>query len=164
MDDNKIEQLVKKVVEQHNLGSQLNKQTKTSGMTIADYPLQKQQPQRVKSISGKKLEDITLEKVMNDEIGPEDIKISSEVLELQAQIAEANGKKQFAANLRRAAEMTNIPDEKVLQVYEMLRPRRATKQELLNAADEFERMYNAKNTAELIRQAAQIYETRKILL
>lgn len=184
MDENKIEQLVKKVVEQQKLNinsvnSPQNHKPQTSlpevsaaettavsrkkTVSLEDYPLQKNKPHLVSSYSGKTLDDITLENVVNEQIAPDDIKISAEVLELQAQIAEANGKIQFAGNLRRAAEMTRIPDDKVLEVYELLRPRRATYQQLMDAAREFDNKYNAKITAQLIKNAAEVYLSRKVL-
>jgi propanediol dehydratase small subunit len=170
MEENRIEQLVKRIAEtQLGVGSEEwgvkspNSANNTSKLTLSDYPLAQKRPELIKSYTGKTLNDITLEKVVDEEVKPEDIRISAEVLELQAQVAEANGKKQFAHNLRRAAELTRIPDEKVLEIYELLRPRRATKQQLLDAAQELETKYQAKITAKLIREAAEVYETRKIL-
>ncbi|MDF2986395.1 MAG: propanediol dehydratase, small subunit [Eubacterium sp.] len=189
MDENKIEQLVKKVVEQQkqNMNSvdsvqshrsensasevsaakvpvaEIKAGSERAAVSLKDYPLQKNKPQLVSSYSGKTLDDITLENVVNEQIVPDDIKISAEVLELQAQIAEANGKLQFALNLRRAAEMTRIPDAKVLEVYELLRPRRASYEQLMAASRELDNKYNAKITAQLIKNAAEVYRSRKVL-
>ncbi|MCX7714142.1 MAG: diol dehydratase small subunit [Clostridia bacterium] len=135
-----------------------------SGLSVKDYPLAKNKSDKIKGLTGKGLGDITLEKVINDEIFPEDIRISGEVLNMQADIAQANGKRQFAENLRRAAEMTKIPDERVLEIYNMLRPNRSTKQQLLDVADELEKMYEAKLTAKFVRDAVSAYEQRGILV
>jgi propanediol dehydratase small subunit len=66
----------------------------------------------------------------------------------------------LAANLRRAAEMTRIPDERVLEIYNALRPYRSTKQELLDIAGELESKYQARVCGALVREAAEAYEKR----
>ena len=66
----------------------------------------------------------------------------------------------MAANLRRAAELTVIPHEKVLSVYEALRPYRVTYEQLLALADELEREYGAVENARFIREAAEAYKER----
>lgn len=177
LDENRIEKLVKEVakkqlaeVEQmtasgHNSREPLNHPANShlNNVTKEDYPLTVKRPEWVKSSTGKSLSNITIEKVLDGQVQAEDVRISEDVLRLQAQIAEDNGKKQFALNLRRAAEMTRIPDEKVLEIYEMMRPRRATKQQLLDVANELENSYQAAITAKLVREAAEIYEKRGIL-
>ncbi|UCF02298.1 MAG: propanediol dehydratase small subunit PduE, partial [Deltaproteobacteria bacterium] len=65
-----------------------------------------------------------------------------------------------AANLRRAAELTRIPDERVLEIYNALRPYRSTKRELLDIAGELESQYQARVCAALVREAADEYERR----
>lgn len=125
-----------------------------------DYPLSAKHPELVRSASGKRLEDVTLDKVLSGEISFDDVKISPETLEYQAQIAESAGRPRLAANMRRAAEMTRIPDERLLAMYDALRPYRSTKQELLNLAAELESKYSARVCSELVREAAQVYEKR----
>lgn len=97
---------------------------------------------------------------MNGKIGAEDCRIAPETLELQAQIAESVGRNAFARNLRRAAELIAVPDTRVLEIYNALRPYRSTKVELLAIADELEDKYNAKVNAQLVREAAELYEKR----
>ncbi|WP_420828912.1 diol dehydratase small subunit [Desulfobulbus rhabdoformis] len=125
-----------------------------------DYPLASKRPDLVQSASGLQLNDITLEKVIAGEIEFKDIKIRPETLEYQAQIAESAGRPHLAANMRRAAEMTRIPDERVLEIYNSLRPYRCSKQELLEIATELESQYQAKICAALVREAADVYEKR----
>jgi propanediol dehydratase small subunit len=62
--------------------------------------------------------------------------------------------------MRRAAEMTKIPDERLLEMYDSLRPYRCTKQELLEIASELESKYQAKICADFVREAAEVYEKR----
>jgi len=128
-----------------------------------DFPLGKKRPDLIKSASGLSLENITLEKVISGEIKFEDIKTHPQTLEYQAQIAESVGRPRISANLRRAAEMTRIPDERVLEIYNSLRPYRCTKQELLDIAQELESKFDALTCAAFVREAADIYEKRNRL-
>lgn len=128
-----------------------------------DYPLAAKRPELVRTPTGKSLADITLEKALKGEVKPEDVRISPETLRLQAEIADGVGRNQFANNLRRAAELTAIPDDRILEIYNALRPYRSTKQELFAIADEMEFKYNAKINAAFVREAAGVYERRNRL-
>ncbi|MBC2709629.1 MAG: diol dehydratase small subunit [Desulfosarcina sp.] len=128
-----------------------------------DYPLAEKRPDLVKSASGLALKDITLDKAVSGEIGFDDVKIRPETLEYQAQIAESIHRPKIAANLRRAAEMTQIPDERLLEMYGMLRPYRCTKQELLDLANDLETKYQARICAGFVREACDVYEKRNRL-
>lgn len=132
-------------------------------ITPKDYPLATKIPNLIKTPTGKKLEDITLESVMSQDIKPEDIRISKETLEMQAQIAEGMNRNAIARNFRRAGELISVPDERILEMYNALRPFRSTKEELLKIADELENVYDAKVNADFIREAAEVYEVRKKL-
>jgi len=158
-----IAEAVKRVMAEIGQGSSqrpaINKSTDRLNAK-KDFPLGEKRPELVKSASGLSLDEITLEKVISGKIGFDDVKIRPETLEYQAQIAEDIGRPRIAANLRRAAEMTRIPDERVLEIYNSLRPYRCTKQELLNIADELDSKYSAKVCAAFVREAADIYEKR----
>lgn len=130
------------------------------GTSVADYPLGTKRPDRVKSASGLRLADITLEKVVSGEIKFEDVKIRPETLEQQAEIAKSAGRASIASNLKRAAEMTRIPDDRVLEMYNALRPYRSTREELLAMASELETKYQAKVCAEFVREACEVYGNR----
>lgn len=182
MNENRIAQLVKKIAEENAYmhdGKErgvLKEESKIPSsiptarqnvlsrkLTREDYPIGDKHPNLAKSLTGKGNEDIKIDKVLSGEIKPEDIRISPEVLDYQAQVAESVGKVQFAENLKRAAEMTRIPDEKVLKLYEMLRPNRSTYNELMDAANELENLYKAKKLAELFKEAANVYRNRKVV-
>ena len=94
----------------------------------------------------------------------EDLRISRDMLLCQADVAESAGKKQMAENLRRAAEMPAVPDDKVIEMYDLLRPNRATKAQLEQMAATLENDYGAAMCARLVREALEIYEKRGILL
>ncbi|NVN50496.1 diol dehydratase small subunit [Mycolicibacterium hippocampi] len=128
-----------------------------------DYPLSIRRRDLLFTPSGKSIDDITMEAVVSGEIQPTDLRITPDTLRLQAQIAEKDGRKQLGANLHRAAEMTAISDERVLEIYNALRPNASTKAELDAIADELQTRYNATFLADLVREAADVYERRDIL-
>lgn len=141
-------------------------ENKSSGAKIdpkRDYPLAKKRPELIKTPTNKKLKDITLENVLNGNITSTDVRISPETLELQAEVAEGVNRDPFAKNLRRAAELIAISDERILEIYNALRPNRSTKQELLDIADELEEKYNAPINSDLVREAVGVYEKRNML-
>lgn len=132
-------------------------------VTAADYPIYDNKPELIKTVTGKSLDEITIEAILNDELSEYDVRISPEALEIQAQIAEDAGRWFVAANLRRAAELTKVPDDKVMFIYDALRPNRCTEAEMEAMAKDLEENYGAKLNAELIRDAAQAYKGRGFL-
>lgn len=128
------------------------------------YPLGENERDRITSKTGKKLDDITLDAVKRGDITAEDIKISKDMLRRQGQVAMEADSAPMARNFERAAELVDVPDEVILQMYNMLRPNRATKAQLLDMANELLNKYHAKSCAKLVREAAEVYEKRGILL
>jgi propanediol dehydratase small subunit len=128
-----------------------------------DYPLATRRPELLRTPTGKSLDEITMAAVLAGEVTAEDLRITGDTLRLQAQIAESADRPQVGQNFRRAAELTALPDEKVLAIYNALRPRASTKQQLLDIAAELERDYAATLCAGLVREAAVVYERRDIL-
>jgi len=128
-----------------------------------DYPLASRRSDLVRTLTGKGFQDINLENVVSGKIDAQEIRIGPETLELQAQVAEKHGRPQLALNFRRAAELTRIPDEEVLKIYNALRPGRSTKGELLIMVKELEEKYQAKINAALVMEALKVYEKRGLL-
>lgn len=128
-----------------------------------DYPLAKKRPDLVKTARGQGLGDITLEEVMDGKVKPEDLRITAKTLLMQAEFAEQVGRRQLAQNFRRAAELTKVPDDRILEIYVALRPHRSSKDELLSIADELEEKYKAPICANHVREAAEVYERRRLL-
>ena len=58
------------------------------------------------------------------------------------------------------AQLIAVPDDRLLEIYNALRPYRSTKQELLDIAGELDGKYGAKTAASLVREAAEVYEKR----
>jgi len=168
MDQELLEQIVRQVIQEMvpSAGS-----SPVSGGGVAesaldperDYPLAQKRPELVKSPGGYSLAELTLDKVMAGEVGAAEFRITPAALHMQAQVARAVGRTQFASNLERAAELTAIPDERILEMYNALRPYRSTRQELEKIADELENVYGAKINAAFVREAASVYERRNRL-
>ena len=129
-------------------------------ITAANYPLAEKEPGKIKTPTGKPFSSLSYDKVISGELTADDMRISPETLEMQAQVAESVNREAFAGNLRRAAELIAVPDERLLEIYNALRPYRSTKQELIDIANELDQKYGAKTAAGLVREAAEVYEKR----
>ncbi|MFP4697834.1 MAG: diol dehydratase small subunit [Eubacteriales bacterium] len=127
------------------------------------YPLKEKQSHIIKSKSGKKLDDINIKAIMADEINADDIKISKEVLILQAEVARQAGKIQLAKNFIRSAELIEIPDDEILQMYNMLRPYRSTEAELKDLSDKLRNTYKASMCADFVLETLRVYIKRDLL-
>lgn len=108
-------------------------------------------------------EEITLEGLRNGHVTIEDVTIRRRTLEAQAQRAVAEGYPQLARNFQRAAELTMVPGETLLAIYEKLRPKRATYGELLALSQEIAARYDAPETGAFIREAAEAYQRKGLL-
>jgi propanediol dehydratase small subunit len=131
---------------------------------IADYPLGTQRPDLVRTPGGLGLDELTLDALRSGRLDASEMRATAETLQLQAQGARAAGRGQLAANLERAAELTGVPDELILEVYTALRPHRSTAAELEGWADRLERDFHATMTAAFVREARAVYAKRNLLL
>ena len=157
------EVLMKQIVEQvmRAMSNGVSAPAAASGkITSADYPLAENMADKIKTPTGKPFTSLSYDKVLTGELTSEDMRISPETLEMQAQVAESVNREAFAGNLRRAAELIAVPDDRLLEIYNALRPYRSTKQELLDIASELDQKYGAKTAAGLVREAAEVYEQR----
>jgi len=121
---------------------------------VPEYPLSEKSPELLRTPSGKRFDEITLDAVMAGTVGMEDLRVTAEALELQAQVAEEANRPQLAENLRRAAELVGVPEDTILEIYRALRPGRADKQALHALADRLVTSYGAHRCAALVREAA----------
>jgi propanediol dehydratase small subunit len=127
------------------------------------YPVGEKQPDRVRTRNGHTLHALTLNNLLAGDIAASDFGITAEGLRLQAAIAERAGRPNLAQNLRRGAELVEIPDNVLLNVYELLRPGRAQSADNLRAAaNQLRDTYGAKETASLLEEAALVYERRGV--
>ena len=129
----------------------------------AIYPVGEKQPDRLRTRNGHSLRDLTLDNLLAGNVAASDFGITAEGLRLQAAIAEGAGRPNLAQNLQRGAELVEIPDHVLLDVYELLRPGRAKSADDLRAvANQLRETYGAKETASLLEEAALVYERRGI--
>jgi propanediol dehydratase small subunit len=113
----------------------------------------------IQALSGRPVASLTVEAVRAGEIGVADLRIHPETLERQAMVAEQHGNPQLAGNLRRAAELTRLPDDEVLAVYEALRPGRSTPVQLTALAASLAAR-GLPRCAALVTEAADVYARR----
>lgn len=134
------------------------------GLPLSEvYPVGEKQPDRIETQGGRRLADLTLNALVAGEIGQEEFAITPAALRLQADIARQAGRETLARNFERAAELTAVPTEIVMDVYEALRPGRCkSKAELLETAAMMRERFGARLTAQLIEEAADVYEARGI--
>lgn len=91
-----------------------------------------------------------------------ELRATPATLRLQADVAEAAGRVQLAANLRRAAELAGVHEDLVLELYTALRPRRSSAAELARWAQRLQDT-GAPLTAAFVREAAEVYAERGLL-
>ena len=132
-------------------------------LSVADYPLAEKRPELIEGRRGKRLDDITLEALVAGDVGLEDLRITPAALKLQAEIARAAGRPMLAKNFERSAELVDVPQDVLMNVYELLRPGRAKdKAPLLDAAATLRDTYGATAMARFVEEAAEVYERRGI--
>ncbi len=127
-----------------------------------DYPLGSRRPDLVETPSGLALDEVTLETARAGSLVASDVRATPATLRRQAEVARATGRTQLADNLDRAAELTRVPDEQLLEVYTALRPGRSTAGELADWARRLEE-WDAPLTAAFVREAAAAYVERGLL-
>ena len=134
---------------------------KHAHLAVADYPLSEKRADLIRTRTGKPLDQITVAALKSGAATMDDLRITQDALLMQAEIAEAAGRPRLGANFQRAADMVDVPQDFLLQAYELLRPGRAkTKQELLDAAKTFRETYKAERVAAFLEEAAEVYERR----
>lgn len=125
------------------------------------YPVGEKRTDTVRSRSGRPLADISLQSILNGELDIDDIGISADGLRTQAEIARLAGRETLARNFERAAELVTVPNGLLIEVYELLRPGRATDAQVLRGmARRLRRDFDAERIANLIEEAAEVYERR----
>ena len=78
-------------------------------------------------------------------------------------IARAAGRDRLALNLERAAELVAVPQDIILETYEMMRPGASPMPRLLaERAEMLRRDYGAHSIAALIDEAVAVYERRNL--
>jgi propanediol dehydratase small subunit len=130
---------------------------------MPDYPLMDNAADTLRAASGRPLADVTLEAAAVGDLTVADLQIEAATLRAQAEIARAHGFSQLSRNLLRAAELTVVPNEELLRLYEQLRPARASFSELIALAERLENEFSAVENGRLVREAANVYQQRGLL-
>ncbi len=128
-----------------------------------DYPLGQKRPDLVTTPAGRPLDEVTLDAVRAGRIGAEDLRATPETLRRQSAIALAAGRRPLADNLARAAELSAVPAESILEIYTALRPHRSSAEELEVWARRLETEWEAPLTAAFVREARDVYVKRGLL-
>ncbi len=127
------------------------------------YPLGEESPKRLKSKTGIRYEDIDLRALRRGAISSDDLSINGDTLRMQARVAKEAGYLQLASNFERAAELVDIPNKRLLEIYEALRPNHSTMAELLMISRELSQKYKAPENARFVREAAEAYRDSGLL-
>jgi propanediol dehydratase small subunit len=130
---------------------------------VTDYPLASRRPELVRTPSGLPLGHLTLDALRAGRLAAADVRATPETLRRQAAVSRAHGRGQLAEGLERAAELTAVPDEVVLEIYTALRPRRTTAAELDSWSERLEREFGAPGVAAFVREARDAYAARGLL-
>ena len=127
------------------------------------YPLMESAEDSLTASSGRTLSSITLDAAAAGEIDATDLQVSAATLAAQAELAHQAGYRELAQNLQRAAELTAVPNQELLRMYELMRPGRSTYSQLTDMADRLENEFSAPITAAFVREAAEVYRSRNLL-
>ncbi|MCA0433147.1 MAG: glycerol dehydratase [Proteobacteria bacterium] len=129
--------------------------------TRHDYPLAEHHPDRMKGKRGKPLSELTLDAVLSGAVTIEDLRITPAALQAQADVARSAGRPRLADNFLRAADLVDVPQDVIMEVYELLRPGRArNREQLREAAATMRDVHKAPRIADFIEEAADVYERR----
>jgi propanediol dehydratase small subunit len=139
-----------------------NQERKATQGDSATYPLMDHATD-LTTASGRPIQSVNLEAAAAGEVDAADLQISASTLRAQAAVAEQAGYRELAQNLQRAAELTAVPNEELLRMYEVMRPGRSTYTELAQMADRLEHEYSAPITANFVREAAEVYRSRNLV-
>lgn len=132
-------------------------------INISDYPLMKNRPEIVFTPDGTNISDITLKSFSSGKIKRSDCRTSKSSLLYQAEIARQDGNFHLAENFERAAEMAEISSDRIIEIYNALRPYRSTEEELQEIASELRNQYSAQKTAKFVEDAIVVMKKRRKL-
>ena len=125
------------------------------------YPLSERSPESVATPRGLRLEEMTLDAVVEGRVTSADAAITPDTLRLQAKVAETAGRDRLARNFERAAELANVPQDLLMSTYELLRPGRSENSSALRKrAEELRVKFNARLIADFLEEAADAYDAR----
>ena len=127
------------------------------------YPLYDNEGDTLQAANGRPLRDVTIEAALDGSLSIEDLQVHRSALLAQAEIARTAGYVPLAQNFARAAELTVVPRGEIIEMYNVLRPGRARREELDALADRLEQQFEAPLCAAMVREAAEVYTARGML-
>ena len=130
---------------------------------LHDYPLGSRRPDLVRTPSGLPLSALTLAGLRDGAFDAAELRATPATIRRQAAVARAAGREPLAANLERAAELSAVDSETVLEIYTALRPHRSTAEQLEAWAVRLEGELGAPVNATFVREAAAHYARRGLL-
>jgi propanediol dehydratase small subunit len=130
---------------------------------VTDYPLASRRPDLVRTASGTALAEVTLDALRDGRLRADDVRATPATLRHQADVARAAGRSPLADGLERAAELSSVPDDVLLEIYTALRPGRASAADLDRYADRLEQEFGAPRVAAFVREARDAYAARGLL-
>lgn len=134
-------------------------------LSQTDYPLAEKRADLVRGQRGKRLDELDLASLENGSVAMEDLRVTSHALKMQGDIARSVNRNKLAENFDRAAELVAVPQDYLMEIYELLRPGRAAdKITLQNVADDLRKSYGAELMAGFIEEAAEVYERRGLFV
>jgi propanediol dehydratase small subunit len=110
--------------------------------------------------TGKNVDALTFENIDKGLVDSDDFRTSRHSLLAQAEVAESVGNAHMARNFRMAAEMTAIDSDRIVEMYDALRPYRSDEAELAAIAAELRETYRAETTARFVEEALTILKNR----
>ncbi len=117
----------------------------------------------IRAASGMPLAGLTLEAIVSGKVQPGDISISADTLLRQARIAQEAGRVALGRNFARASELVGVPDDVIIDTYELLRPGRVSDpQVLLERARMLREEYGANRIADFLVEAVEVYRRRDL--
>ncbi|MCC6457800.1 MAG: diol dehydratase small subunit [Caldilineaceae bacterium] len=133
------------------------------GEKALTYPLMESAAGELTAASGRTLSSVNLDAAAAGLVDADDLQINAATLRAQAELAQQAGYRELAQNLQRAAELTAVPNEELLRMYELMRPGRSNYEELTEMAQRLEMDFDAPITAGFVREAAEVYRNRNLL-
>lgn len=115
-----------------------------------------------RAFSGRDAAELTPDRLAAEDLDVDDVRIHPETLAHQADVAQAHGNPQLAANFRRAAELALLSETEIMELYDALRPRRSSSDELAALAQRLTAV-PAPLCAALVREASEVYARRGLL-
>ena len=118
-------------------------------------------PERCAARAARRFDEITLEGVMAGDVTMEDLASRRRRCSPRPRWPAPPAGRRWRPISSAAAEMVGVPQDVIMQVYELLRPGRAKgKDELMTAAESLRETHGTPRLADFVEEAAKVYSRR----